>query len=66
MDATGGEAGFGGGGRGRMTGEDLEAAIAAMLDEGVSPSEASKRAAGELGARKKEAYAIALRLSGKR
>ena len=56
------------GGRGKKTansGVDLEREIGAMLGDGVSPSEASKRAAAELGARKKEAYAIALRLAGK-
>jgi 16S rRNA (cytidine1402-2'-O)-methyltransferase len=58
--------GFGGAGMmKKVSGLDLEQAIAAMLEDGVSPSEASKRAAGELGARKKEAYAIALRLAGK-
>ena len=49
----------------KATGADLESAIAAMLEEGVSPSEASKRATTELGARKREAYAVALRLAGK-
>jgi len=39
--------------------------MATMLREGVSPSECSKRAAAELGAKRKEAYAIALRLAGK-
>ena len=55
-------AAWGGGG---SSGVDLEREITAMLEDGVSPSEASKRAAAELGARKKEAYAIALRLAGK-
>jgi hypothetical protein len=36
-----------------------------MLGEGVSPSQCSKRAVSELGAKRKEAYAIALRLTGK-
>ena len=36
-----------------------------MLATGASPSDAARRAAKELGARKKEAYALALRLAGK-
>jgi hypothetical protein len=36
-----------------------------MMDAGTSPSEASKRASAELGAKKKEAYALALKLAGK-
>ena len=49
----------------RSTGEGLEAALKEMMDAGTSPSEASKRAAAELGAKKKEAYALALKLAGK-
>ena len=45
--------------------DDLEAALADMLATGASPSDAARRAAKELGARKKEAYALALRLAGK-
>ena len=49
----------------RSTGEGLGAALKEMMDAGTSPSEASKRAAAELGAKKKEAYALALKLAGK-
>jgi 16S rRNA (cytidine1402-2'-O)-methyltransferase len=63
IEGSGG-GGFGAG-AGGASGADLESAIAAMLKDGVSPSEASKRSATELGAKKKEAYAIALRLAGK-
>ena len=47
-----------------LSGDDLEAALADMLATGASPSDAARRAAKELGARK-EAYALALRLAGK-
>ena len=60
-----GEDGAFGGSRAAATGDTLETAVAAMLSDGASPSEAARRAAGELGARKKEAYALALRLAGK-
>ena len=50
---------------GAPSGADLEAEIAEMLRSGASPSDAARRAAKELGARKKEAYALALRLAGK-
>ena len=53
------------GGAGALSGDDLEAALAEMLATGASPSDAARRAAKELGARKKEAYALALRLAGK-
>ena len=43
----------------------MELALKEMMDAGTSPSEASKRAASELGANKKEAYALALKLAGK-
>ncbi|EEH53933.1 uncharacterized protein MICPUCDRAFT_21165 [Micromonas pusilla CCMP1545] len=43
----------------------LDRALREMLDDGESPSEASKRAVRELGAKRKEAYAAALRLAGK-
>ena len=49
----------------RSTGAGLELALKEMMDAGTSPSEASKRAASELGAKKKEAYALALKLAGK-
>jgi hypothetical protein len=49
-----------------LSGEALEAKIRVWIEEeGVSPSDASKRAAREFGARKKEAYATALRVAGK-
>ena len=52
-------------GAGATSGARLEAEIAEMLRTGASPSDAARRAAKELGARKKEAYALALRLAGK-
>jgi hypothetical protein len=55
----------GGGGGEASTGEGLDRALREMLDDGESPSEASKRAVRELGAKRKEAYAAALRLAGK-
>jgi 16S rRNA (cytidine1402-2'-O)-methyltransferase len=61
-----GAGGEGGGGGGEAsTGEGLDRALREMLDDGESPSEASKRAVRELGAKRKEAYAAALRLAGK-
>ena len=60
-----GEDGAFGESRAAATGDDLEAALASMMSDGASPSEAARRAAGELGARKKEAYALALKLAGK-
>lgn len=66
VEGAGEEGAFGGSrAAAAATGDDLEAALAAMLSDGASPSEAARRAAGELGARKKEAYALALRLAGK-
>jgi len=61
----GGEAGAAGTAGTGDAASDLEAFVAAMLEGGVSPSESSKRAAAELGVRRKEAYAVALRLAGK-
>jgi hypothetical protein len=55
----------GGGGGEASTGEGLDRALREMLVDGESPSEASKRAVRELGAKRKEAYAAALRLAGK-
>ena len=55
----------GDGGGEASTGEGLDRALREMLDDGESPSEASKRAVRELGAKRKEAYAAALRLAGK-
>ena len=51
--------------RGAVSGDDLEAKLSEMLQSGATPSDAARRAAKELGARKKEAYALALRLAGK-
>lgn len=70
IEGCGGGEGGGGGsfaeaGTTKASKADLESAIAAMLEDGVSPSEASKRAVLQLQARRKEAYAIALRLAGK-
>ena len=50
---------------GAVSGDDLEAKLSEMLQSGATPSDAARRAAKELGARKKEAYALALRLAGK-
>lgn len=61
----GGGGSFGEAGTTKASEADLESAIAAMLEDGFSPSEASKRAVLQLRARRKEAYAIALRLAGK-
>ena len=52
-------------GAGAPSGARLEAEIAEMQRTGASPSDAVRRAAKELGALKKEAYALALRLAGK-
>ena len=60
-----GEGDVAAGGAGAPSGARLEAEIAEMLRTGASPSDAARRAAKELGARKKEAYALALRLAGK-
>lgn len=65
VEGAGEDGAFGESRRIAATGDDLEVALAAMMSDGASPSEAARRAAGELGARKKEAYALALRLAGK-
>lgn len=44
------------------TADDLRAVVAALLAEGVSPSRAAKEAAKRTGARKSEAYRIAVEL----